>query len=251
MNQRDLKKYTQDYEKLPFEPILVEYRRKLIIENLKQFPTHNVLEIGCGMEPMFKYFGDYHSMTIVEPTELFFKNAFEQTKKFPEKDIRLVNNLFEEAIEKIKETQFDFIIISCLLHELSDPEQFLNALHEICTNNTVIHINVPNSHSFHRILAVDSGIIKDEFSLSKTQEQMQQSTTYNLPLLKILLEDQEFEVLDSGSYFLKPFTHLQMQQLVDYNIINEQVLNGLAKISDRFPGWGAEIFVNIKSKRAK
>lgn len=251
MGQRDLKKYTQDYEKLPFEPILVEYRRKVIIENLKQFPTNKVLEIGCGMEPMFKYFQNYDSMTIVEPTESFFKNASEKANNFPDKDIRVVNNLFEDAVGKIKGTKFDFIIISCLLHELSDPERFLSGLHEISTDNTVIHINVPNSHSFHRILAVDSGIIKDEFSLSKTQEQMQQSATYSLPLLKALLESQGFDVFDSGSYFLKPFTHIQMQQLVDHNIISNQVLDGLAKIVDRLPGWGAEIFVNVKSKEAK
>jgi ubiquinone/menaquinone biosynthesis C-methylase UbiE len=251
MNQRDLKKYTQDYEKLPFEPILVEYRRNTIIENLKQFPTFNVLEIGCGMEPMFKYFDDYDTMTIVEPTELFFNNACIKAKEFPEKDIRLVNSLFEEAVDRINATKFDFIIISCLLHELSDHKYFLNLLHRVCSNNTIIHINVPNSHSFHRILAVDSGIIKDEFSLSKTQEQMQQTATFNLPLLIELLESQNFEVLDSGSYFLKPFTHLQMQQLIDHKIINDDVLNGLDQIAKRLPGWGAEIFVNIKSKRPK
>jgi hypothetical protein len=203
------------------------------------------------MEPMFKFFGNFDSMTIVEPTELFFKNASETAMEFPEKDIRFVNNLFEDAVGKIKDLQFDFIIISCLLHELSDPGQFLSGLHQICTSDTIIHINVPNSHSFHRILAVESGIIKDEFSLSKTQEQMQQSATYNLPLLKELLECNDFEVFDSGSYFLKPFTHLQMQQLVDHGIISEQVLNGLAKIANRLPGWGAEIFVNVKSKKAK
>lgn len=248
MNKRNLVKYTLDYEKLPFEPILINYRRKVILQNLDKYSANNILEIGCGLEPIFKYYNRYNSMVVVEPTDHFFQNALSMSSKFSDKNIRVINKLFEESINEIKAIKFDFIIISCLLHELSDPLTFLQKLFDICDKDTIVLITVPNSNSFHRVLAVDSGLIKDEFCLSETQLQMQQSYTYNLPLLKELLDSQGFCIVDSGSYFFKPFTHFQMQQLIDFNIINEQILDGFEKIINRLPEWGAEIFVNVRKK---
>ena len=105
---------------------------------------------------------------------------------------------------------------------------------------------MPNAGSFHRILAVKSRIINSEFSQSETQVKMQQASVYNLKMLKKLIISSRFNIVDSGSYFLKPFTHLQMQALLDNQIINEQVLDGLFKITEILPGWGAEIFVNAQ-----
>ncbi|MCV3413760.1 hypothetical protein L8V81_03235 [Campylobacter lari] len=53
-------------------------------------------------------------------------------------------------------------------------------------------------------------------------------------------------ILDSGSYFIKPFNHSKMSLCLENKIIDEKLLDGLYKLSDYIPEFGAEIFVNIK-----
>ena len=246
MAERNLNKYQSDYEGLPFEPIMISYRRKVVIENLIKYSHNNILEIGCGLEPIFKYFTDYSSMTVVEPSNLFYRNACQMKELHHNKNICIYNELFENISDKIKCNNYDFIIISSLLHELPAPNDFLKEVYKLCSSSTIVHINVPNAESFHRILAVKSGIINDKFSKSETQVKMQQSCVYNLETLKRLIIANRFNIIDDGSYFVKLFTHHQMQMLLDQQIINEQILDGLFKMTEILPGWGAEIFVNVK-----
>ena len=65
-----------------------------------------------------------------------------------------------------------------------------------------MHVNVPNAHSLHRLLAVEIGLIEDPFELSSTQKQMQQHSTFGLDSLAELLCQQGFEVQSSGGYFI-------------------------------------------------
>jgi SAM-dependent methyltransferase len=225
---------------------MVNYRRKVVIENLMKYNHKNILEIGCGFEPIFKYFTDYSSITVVEPGFLFYKNACKIKDASNGKNIFIFNELFENVSNKIKTTNFDFIIISSLLHELASPNDFLKEVFKVCTSNTIVHINVPNADSFHRILAIKSGIINNKFSKSGSQIRLQQYSTYNQETLINQLTANKFKIIDKGSYFIKPFTHVQMQMLLDNQIINDQVLDGLFKITDMLPDWGAEIFVNAK-----
>src|SRR5205823_7244222 len=64
-------------------------------------------------------------------------------------------------------------------------------------------------------LAKESGLIKDEYQRSATDIRMQRNHTFDLESLNCLVRDTGFSVMDSGSYFIKPFTHAQMQQLID------------------------------------
>ena len=49
-----------------------------------------------------------------------------------------------------------------------------------------------------------------------------------------------------GSYFMKPFNHSKMAELMKLGIIDEALLEGLNKLAKYFPENGAEIFVNCK-----
>ena len=71
---RDIDKYAEDYAQKDFESYQVKYRRKLVLEQIAKYKPHNVLEIGCGMEPLFLYVEDA-TFTIVEPSAKFCENA--------------------------------------------------------------------------------------------------------------------------------------------------------------------------------
>ena len=105
---------------------------------------------------------------------------------------------------------------------------------------------MPNAYSLHRLLAVEMGLIADPFERSATQARMQQHSTFCQASLTTLLESAGFVVQDSGSFFIKPFTHAQMQQLCEQGVLTEAHLEGLFKLCRRLPEFGSEIYANAK-----
>ena len=246
---RDIKDYTDKYVDEPFESTMVEIRKRMVIEQCNKYNHDNILEIGCGMNPFFMDYKDYKKMVIAEPGELFVNNARSLSKN-EKKDIAVVLGFLEDQIDTIKQmsVNFDFVILSSVLHELDDPQKMLNTIRDLCKDNTVVHINVPNANSMHRLIAIEAGLINDVHEQSAQMQKMQRRRTYDMDLLMEEIEKAGFEVVDSGSYFIKPFTHLQMQKCLDEGIINDKVLDGLEKLVKYLPEYGAGIYVNVRRK---
>jgi hypothetical protein len=139
-------------------------------------------------------------------------------------------------------------VISSLIHELPNADELIGKAKSLCHAKSILHVNVPNSESFHIKLAGAMGLISKSDELSERAIKYQRSRTFNLNQLKVTLEVAGFEVLESGDYFIKPFTHAQMAATMQAGIINEAVINGLANLSSQLSGWGAEIYVNCAPK---
>ena len=78
MNKRDLKDYEQKYnskDHYDFEKIQIKYRRKNILIHLNKNLHSSILEVGCGMEPLFCYIDDYKEFTVIEPSSKFYNKA--------------------------------------------------------------------------------------------------------------------------------------------------------------------------------
>ena len=246
---RDIDKYTEDYNQPNFEDYQVIYRRKRILEIMKGYQPKRILEIGCGMEPLFQYinFG-YDKYIIVEPSERFFDNAINLAKG-NEKVIGY-NSCFSST-EELKNSKIDFVICSSLLHELEQPIELLQSIAEICNENTIVHINVPNANSLHRLIAKEMGLIQDVHDMSERNKLYQQHNVYDLETLKASVDLVGFKVLEEGSYFVKPFAHGQMYEMIKQDIINENVSEGLYKLERYLPEYGSEIFVNVSVGEVK
>lgn len=248
---RDIQDYTNKYDDEPFETTMVGIRKKMVIAQCNKYIHDNILEIGCGMNPFFLDFHDYRRMVIAEPGKKFADNA-RKLSHLEEKEISVVEGFLEERTETVKSiferNNIDFIILSSVLHELDNPEKMLAAISDLCSNNTVVHINVPNANSIHRLIAIEAGMIKDVHEQSAQMQKMQRRRTYDIELLRKDVEQAGFEIIDSGSYFIKPFTHLQMQMCKDYGIIDDKVLEGLEKLVKYIPEYGAGIYVNMRRK---
>ena len=247
MEIRDLNKYYKDYLSLPFEEIQISYRRKKILEYLMKYDAQKICEIGCGLDPLFNYISCFKSIHIVEPILEFYENACGMANS--RNNITVHLGKLEENITSLSKEKFDYIIMSSLLHEVENPEELLKSVNQISSVDTVIHINVPNAKSFHRVLAYEMGLIDNIFEKSDTQNKMQQFKTFDLESLKSLVINHGFSVIDSGSYFVKPFTHEQMQKMYTQNILTKEILNGLYLMVKYMPEMGSEIFVNIKANK--
>lgn len=246
---RNIDDYTNKYIAYDFEDYQVKYRIRNTLKVLKKYSHESVLEIGCGLEPIGKYMTDIERYTIVEPSKLFIENA---SKLFYEKaDLCLVNGFFEEKNKLFKQEKFSVIILSSLLHEVEEPNKMLKSIEEIADGQTIIHINVLNGNSFHRLLALESGILQSATEFSNNNINLQQHSAFTMDTLISCIKNSlnhNIEILDKGSYWIKPFTHKQMAMMMNENIINEKILDGFEKMIKYMPELGSEIFVNFKIK---
>ncbi len=242
---RNIDLYQHDYLDNPFEEHLIACRHKKAAEVMATKKARHILEIGCGLKPIYRYYDDYSTLTIIEPSTLFV----EKLRGDQPHSVRWIND--ELKVDHIQDLagQFDFIAVSSLLHELDDPEALLRTVAEIAAPRTSIHINVPNANSFHRLLAQEMGLIADVFELSERQVRFQQSSTFDIATLTDLVERCGLSIEESGSLFMKPFTHRQMQEMLNTNTIDARVIDGLSTLTKHFPDHGAELYLNASKNR--
>ncbi len=89
-------------------------------------------------------------------------------------------------------------------------------------------------------------IISDKFEESDNNKIFQQNTNFDLIKLKDIVEIQGLKVIEDGSFFVKPFSHKQMNTMMQQHIIDEKVLDGLFNLTKYIPQFGSEIYVNCK-----
>jgi 2-polyprenyl-3-methyl-5-hydroxy-6-metoxy-1,4-benzoquinol methylase len=241
--ERDMKDYTAQYYALPFEPFQAKYRRALVLREVARKNPKRLLEIGCGVTPLFTDLGEDIEVTVIEPTDEFSVNA----RKLADTHGRV--NIVQSFVEDYTcpQADFDMIVLSCLLHEVSDPARLLASVRRLCNPDTLLHVNVPNAGSLHRLLAVSMGLIADTGVQSEAQRTMQQrAMIYDMDSLQVELNNGGFTVTEHGSIFIKPFTHGQMQRLIDDGFMTPDMLDGFDKLANVLPELGSEIWVNAR-----
>jgi protein-L-isoaspartate O-methyltransferase len=236
---RDLASYTEQYRRLPFEPIQAMYRRQRVLAEIARYAPRRLLEVGCGHLPLHTDLSGMH-ITVVEPAPEFARHA--RSNVIAGSDVTVIEACLEAVIPP--ENPFDMVVVSCLLHEVDDPHALLAAVRKMCGGSTVVHLNVPNARSLHRLLAVAMGLIDRPEAHSQTQATMQQRGIYDMEALESELSVAGFVVRERGSLFVKPFTHGQMQDLVDQGFMTPTLLDGLGRLAETLPELGSEIWVN-------
>lgn len=246
---RDLNDYQCQYGDYPFEDTLLKYRKKKIIEILDEYKPKRILEIGCGNDPLFLHYNKFDEFCIVEPSTGFFENAVKVAGTHDKTDRIVIRNKFlENDLDFLKDKNLDFVILAGLLHEVESPSIMLESVHRIINEDSILHINVPNAHSLHRIIALHAGIIENICDLSDFNKRFQQNTVFHPDQIKLLLEENGFQVLDYGTIFVKPFTHSQMQKLIDLKVLDDVVIEGLYNATKSLPDLGCEIYINAQRK---
>ena len=243
---RDLARYERSYQSASFEPTQAALRKRVVTTQLKLWQARRVLEVGCGMAPIFTDYREFSKLTIVEPGRHFAEHA--RHLAGTDDRILVIQDFLENATGSapLRGQTFDAILVSGLLHEIPEPQELLQALRPLCKPATRLHVNVPNARSLHRLLALEMGLIDDLYALSDRQRMLQQHSTFDLQSLTELCHRAGYEVIGQGSYFIKPFAHAQMQQLQDIGMLDERMLDGLMGLEKHLPGLGSEIYLNLR-----
>ena len=244
---RDIEDYAKKYQANDFElEYKVPYRRKHVLEIVEAFPHDSILEIGCGLESLFSSVRNFKAGTVVEPSSDFAEKARAI------KGVSVLHACLEDCIEDLQNERFDFIVLSALLHEVEQPINFLRLVHSLCSKETVVHINVPNANSFHRLLGLKCAVCNDVHELTEANLRMQQHTVFDARALERVIrsaaeaDGKEIDVISRGSWFVKPFTNGQMGKCLQSGAISPSILDGLDKMIEYMPNLGSEIYVNYQ-----
>lgn len=239
---RDIEDYVEKYGKTGFEKYKVLYRRNKIIEIITERHPERILEIGCGLEPLFQYICNT-KFTIVEPSKLFCDNVADLIQARDIYNVECKRGFFEDIAPSLSK-EYDLIICSGLLHEVESPDRLIKSIADICNGDTVVHINVPNANSFHRLLGKEMGILQDVHEMSANNIDFQQNNVFDKNSLEKNVNDNGLQVIEFGGYFLKPFSHKQMYEMMQKRIVDEKVLDALYELGKRMPELCSEIYVN-------
>jgi len=238
--------YRQDYG---FESEMVAARQRLILELLKKRRPRRVLEIGSG--PVLLYDRvcrerlPIKQWVVVEPCGDFVRRL--RPKTIP---LKVFPGFFERmagAVKTFSPQGFDLIICSGMLNEIRCPQRFLRALRPVMASRAILHVNVPNRGSLHRQLGVAMGLIKSPAQASRRNQALMQYHVFDLPQLTKILICSGFAVQESGGYFLKPFSHVQMAKIKA--VLTRTVLDGLWVLGRQYPQFATEIFINAKLRQ--
>jgi len=236
--------YLSDYG---FEGVMVEYRRRMLLERLQKIQPKVVVEVGCGSELLYESYlkqaEPVDCWIIVEPGQQFFEAA--QKQNLP--SLHVIQGFFEEASAHLAQwlpRLPDLVICSGVLHEVPDAHQLLAAIAKVMGEETLLHVNVPNAMSFHRRLAKAMGLIHDLKAMSNRNQQLLQHRVYDLETLTSDMARIGLTISDSGGYLIKPFTHAQMEAITP--AVGDKVLDGLYELGKESPEWASEIYVEAR-----
>ncbi len=238
--------YLNQYD---FEVQMVKYRRKLVLERLNAYQPRVVVEVGCGSELLYQHYlqaeGAVDQWVIVEPGSEFYGIA----SKSGLQNLVTIQGFFEDAISQINALLSkppDMIIIASVLHEVASPRELLRAAKKIMDRQSVLHVNVPNSTSFHRMLAKSMGLINDLQAFSARNLELMQHRVYDAASLRVDMEAIGLAVVSEGGYLVKPFTHAQMQTI--FPQLGEAVLDGLYQLGKAHPELASEIYLEASKE---
>lgn len=226
---------------------MVHYRRELLLERLDELRPESIVEIGCGSELLYadwlKRNGSPRRWIVVEPAEQFA--AIARASKLP--NLHVIQGYFEQAVPQVMAALSegpDLVICSSLLHEVPSASELLKAIRSVLTASSILHVNVPNSESLHRRLAISMGLISSTKEPSERNNSLLQHKVYDMGSLREDLQSVELAVIRSGGYLIKPFTHRQMEGIA--SALGEQVLDGLFELGKKIPDLASEIYIEAR-----
>lgn len=238
------KRYAAEYETRSFETTLVAIRRRHVLRWLSHYRARRVLEVGCGLEPLFVHYGGFDAWRTVEPIAEFARRATERAAGDQRIEVR--EDRFEQQAEALGGEDFDFVVVSGLLHEVDNPAGLLEAVRSVCSETTIVHCNVPNMSSFHRLLALEMGLIEDVFEPSEMDRAFGRCGRFDSQRFGELLTRAGFRILDAGTYFVKPFSNDQMDVMLRSGAFHPSLIDGLDRITKYMPDHGCELYANAR-----
>ena len=239
--------YRAHYDPLSgFESVCSLARQRRNLAFLAATRPRHILEVGCGsmiLADMAKSLSlDFESWTVVEPQPDFVAAARAATGA--DGRINVLQGYLEACHDRLRDRApdgFDAVLIAGLLHETAAPDVLLAAAVALTAPDGLVLASVPNARSFHRLLAVEAGLIPVPQTLSARDLSLGHPVVFDAEGLKALLTDAGLIDLTLDGYLFKPFSNAQMELLL--HAADRDLTDGLIQLGRLFPAQAAEICV--------
>ena len=230
---------------LDFEAVCLTARQQHNLAQVEALQPAVVLEVGCGPELLCSQAlarpNRLAQWAIVEPAARWADAAREALAGEPR--VQVVTDYIEQAAAALgalwPTPAVDLLIVSGVIHETGAPEALLRAGLQWLKPGGHLLVSVPNALSFHRLLAVQMGLIEAPETLSERNRQLGQPRVYRPQDLQAMVAALGLREVALDGYLFKPFTHGQMATLMPS--LGERGVQGLIDLGRRFPLQAAEI----------
>lgn len=246
---RAIDNYWERYQEIySFESVLSVFRERKAVEFIQSLGSKSarILEIGFGLRPIYKALSAFGVYTGIEPGLAPFKTILAEASTDDRIDLR--HGFFNEWALELRNIEFDAIVSIGVLQDVPEPRHFLQELAPLMGPKTLVYINVPNANSLHRVVGLHSGHLASMEDMSARQTSLEAKNLFTEEsLIEIISSSIDNVVIrDSGSFFVKPFTHPQMEEIMSRGILGPEVMEGLYLSSGELNGFGAELFVTFQ-----
>ena len=193
------------------------------------FKGSTALEIGPAHGDMTTLLKDkFENLHILEASKLLLD-------KIPNyNNVVKHHDLIENFDPDIK---YDTIIMGHVLEHIADPIIALKKIYSILKNDGSFIVSVPNAKSIHRLVAVEMGILENEYKLNSRDIELGHYRVYDMEILEDHLKNSGFKVNLMGGYFLKPLSNGQIE-----SNWSDEMIEGFYKIGKYFQNNCAEIY---------
>jgi len=232
---------------LDFETVCLQARQQYNLAQVQALQPAVVLEVGCGPELLSLQAFAQASNRItrwvaVEPAQRWADAAREVAVREPR--LAVVHDYIERADAALTALwphgpAADLVIVSGVIHETAEPEVLLRASLRWLKPGGHLLVSVPNALSFHRLLAVQMGLMDAPEVLSERNRLLGQPRVYRPQDLRDTVTALGLTEVALDGYLFKPFTHAQMALLLPS--LGERGVQGLIELGQRFPLQAAEI----------
>jgi SAM-dependent methyltransferase len=246
----DANEYAQRHDDhIDFEEVCLEARLQCNLRILQRLQPRRVLEVGCGpvllAERAWAQGLLPERWTVVEPAHRYAQKARDWAAGRPE--VVVIENYIEHA--QLAEADglpteapcCDLVIVSGVIHETQAPEALLAAALAHLASGGRLLVTVPNAHSFHRLLAVEMGLIAATTEVTERNRLFGQPKVYRAEDLRELMTQLGLVEESLEGYLFKPFTHPQMAGLLGGMPAN--AAQALIDLGRQFPAQAAEICI--------
>lgn len=231
-----------------FEDVCLLARQQHNLGVLAELRPARVLEVGCGPELLSVQAIDQglpvQRWVAVEPASRYADGARQAALTRPA--LAVVHGYVEQAGTALAGHFPDgqgaeLVIVSGVIHETSEPEALLRAALAWLAPGGHLLVSVPNALSFHRLLAVQMGLIDRPEVLSARNRLLGQPRVFGPDDLRALVAGLGLglQPVRLDGYLFKPFTHAQMASLVPQ--LGPAGVQGLIALGRQFPLQAAEI----------
>lgn len=132
--------------------------------------------------------------------------------------------------------RFDLVLLSFILEHVTDPIALVVKAARFVKLTGTVFVMVPNAYSLHRRVGVAMGLLTSVDDFSESDKRQGHRRVYTEERLRTDLEAGRLCVDELGTFFIKPLSNAQMEQL------DPQIANAFFMISQDLPGLGSMIY---------